>query len=82
MDFDYEKFYAWCEKQTEPVFVSSYEMPEKKAFLNALALYKERRGAYKGYLSTCLKHGRTLSPDELEIKYQRRLKRRSEKAGN
>jgi site-specific DNA-adenine methylase len=30
MDFDYEKFYAWCEKQTEPVFISSYEMPEKK----------------------------------------------------
>ena len=30
MDFDYEKFYAWCEKQTEPVFISSYEMPTKK----------------------------------------------------
>lgn len=30
MDFDYEKFYAWCEKQTEPVFISSYEMPDKK----------------------------------------------------
>ena len=30
IDFDYEKFYAWCAKQTEPVFISSYEMPEKK----------------------------------------------------
>ena len=29
MDFDYEKFYAWCAKQTEPVFVSSYDMPKK-----------------------------------------------------
>ena len=60
----------------------NYEMPKKKAFLNALALYKERRVAYKGYLSTCLKYGRTISPDELEVKYQKRLKRRSEKAGN
>ena len=30
IDFDYEKFYAWCARQTEPVFISSYEMPEKK----------------------------------------------------
>ena len=26
--FDYDKFYDWCLKQTEPVFVSEYWMPE------------------------------------------------------
>lgn len=26
--FDYEKFYDWCLKQTEPVFISEYWMPE------------------------------------------------------
>lgn len=25
--FDYESFYAWCEAQSEPVFISSYAMP-------------------------------------------------------
>ena len=25
--FDYERFYDWCFRQTEPVFISSYEMP-------------------------------------------------------
>ena len=25
--FDYERFYQWAESQTEPVFVSSYQMP-------------------------------------------------------
>lgn len=28
--FDYEAFFAWCAKQTEPVFVSSYELPPDK----------------------------------------------------
>lgn len=26
-DFDYERFYTWAESQTEPVFISSYQMP-------------------------------------------------------
>ena len=26
--FDYEAFYDWCEKQTEPLLISSYEMPK------------------------------------------------------
>lgn len=26
--FDYERFYQWCERQTQPVFISSYQMPE------------------------------------------------------
>ena len=26
-DFDYECFYKWAESQTEPVFISSYQMP-------------------------------------------------------
>ena len=25
--FDYERFYQWCERQTCPVFISSYQMP-------------------------------------------------------
>lgn len=25
--FDYERFYDWAERQTEPVFISSYQMP-------------------------------------------------------
>lgn len=25
--FDYERFYAWAEQQSEPVFISSYQMP-------------------------------------------------------
>lgn len=25
--FDYERFYQWCERQTWPVFISSYQMP-------------------------------------------------------
>lgn len=28
--FDYDRFYAWCEQQSEPVFISSYEIPEDK----------------------------------------------------
>lgn len=26
--FDYERFYDWCLKQTHPLYISSYEMPE------------------------------------------------------
>lgn len=25
--FDYDRFYQWCERQTQPVFISSYQMP-------------------------------------------------------
>ena len=28
--FDYERFYDWTCRQTEPVFISSYEMPEDR----------------------------------------------------
>ena len=28
--FDYEAFYAWCERQTNPVFISEYSMPEDR----------------------------------------------------
>lgn len=27
-DFDYGRFYEWCQRQTQPLFISSYEMPE------------------------------------------------------
>lgn len=30
IDFDFERFYSWCEKQTEPVFISSYKMSEDR----------------------------------------------------
>lgn len=26
-DFNYQRFYEWCARQTEPVFISSYDMP-------------------------------------------------------
>lgn len=29
-DFDYERFYTWCERQTLPVFISEYWMPEDR----------------------------------------------------
>lgn len=28
--FDYERFYQWCERQTQSVFISSYHMPEDR----------------------------------------------------
>ena len=28
--FDYEAFYSWCERQTEPVFISEYWMPPER----------------------------------------------------
>ena len=28
--FDYERFYQWCERQTQPVFISSYQMPKDR----------------------------------------------------
>ena len=28
--FEYERFYQWCERQTQPVFISSYQMPEDR----------------------------------------------------
>ena len=29
-DFDYEKFYSWCERQTELCFISEYSMPKDR----------------------------------------------------
>lgn len=28
--FDYERFYQWAESQTEPVFISSYDLPRDR----------------------------------------------------
>lgn len=28
--FDYDAFYDWCEKQTEPLLISSYELPKER----------------------------------------------------
>ena len=30
LDFDYEKFYDWCERQTELCFISEYNMPKDR----------------------------------------------------
>ena len=38
--FDYERFYSWCERQTEPVFISSYDLPRNR-FL-CVAEYQHR----------------------------------------
>lgn len=61
-----------------------YNMPktrkEENAFLNALVVSKDRRQAYKGYLETCLKNEKTLSPKQLEAKFQQRLKKSLKKA--
>ena len=32
IEFDHKKFYEWCARQTEPVFISSYDMPEEKFY--------------------------------------------------
>ena len=28
--FDYERFYDWCSRQTQPMFISSYDMPDDR----------------------------------------------------
>lgn len=40
IDFDFERFYSWCEKQTEPVFISSYKMPEDR--FTCIATFEHR----------------------------------------
>ena len=52
------------------------KITDRDKFLNELALSKDRRSAYKGYLASCLKNKRALSPAELEAKYQQRLLKR------
>lgn len=47
-----------------------------KDWLNALALSKDRRKQYKGYLT----RNHSLSPTELEIKYQKLLQKRIKKS--
>lgn len=37
--FDYDRFYEWCLKQTQPLFISEYEMPEND-FICIAAKYK------------------------------------------
>ena len=39
-DFNFEKFYSWCEKQTEPLFISSYKMPSDRFV--CVAMFKHR----------------------------------------
>lgn len=53
-----------------------YEMPDQLTFLNDLATSKDRRKAYKGYIDTLMWNAKTLSPTELEAKYQDLLRKR------
>ena len=46
IDFDFERFYSWCEKQTEPVFISSYKMPEDRFM--CIATFEHRSIYAKG----------------------------------
>lgn len=39
-EFDFEKFYSWCEKQTEPLFISSYKMSADRFV--CVAMFKHR----------------------------------------
>ena len=39
-EFDFVKFYSWCEKQTEPLFISSYKMPADRFV--CVAMFKHR----------------------------------------
>lgn len=62
-----------------------YEMPnstkkEINNYLNGLVVSKDRRDAYKDYLDTCLDNNKTLSPKQLEAKFQQRLQKRLKKA--
>lgn len=57
-----------------------YYFSEQTSFLNSLALSKDRREAYKGYLDTCFKQHKALSPNEMEEKFQKRLQKRLNKA--
>ena len=56
------------------------DMPEdEKAFLNALAISKDRRKCYTSYLNNRIEKNLTLSPDELEGFFQKRLEKRLKK---
>ena len=57
-----------------------YKFPDRNDFLNGLTVSKDRREAFKDYLRTLLKREQTLSPDELETKFQKRLQRRLRRA--
>ena len=39
---------------------------------------RDKRDAYRSYMRTCRKNGKICSPEELEGKYQKRLKKRSQ----
>jgi site-specific DNA-adenine methylase len=46
-DFDYEKFYNWCEKQTVPVYISEYSMPEDRFEIVAEKTLKRKLSGVK-----------------------------------
>jgi site-specific DNA-adenine methylase len=45
IDFDYEAFYDWCLRQTVPVFISEYSMPEDKFEIVAEKSKRNTQGA-------------------------------------
>lgn len=56
-----------------------YDMPGQRVLLNDLTLSKDKRDAYKAYLRTCEKNHVSISFDELEAKYRKRILKRSKK---
>lgn len=81
-----DQFNEWREKARRSFDVLSiyaekfgYRMPPQRDVLNALAIHKGRREAYKDYLKVCLRNETTLSVEELEAKYQLRLRKRLER---
>jgi len=68
------KVLAECAKNLDISF--NYE---EKFFINELALHIDRREAYKDYLVTAQKHNTPISPEDLEKKYQNRLRKRANK---
>ena len=51
-DFDYEKFYDWCMKQTAPVYISEYWMPEDRFECIMTTEVVRKAGAIKSHKLT------------------------------
>lgn len=49
--FDYDTFYDWCEKQSEPLFISEYYMPEDR-FICVKEIKKRVNMSATGYFGT------------------------------
>jgi site-specific DNA-adenine methylase/uncharacterized coiled-coil protein SlyX len=57
--FDYERFFCWCKRQTQPVFISEYDMPEDRFVCIA---EKQKRSLLNGQGSGKLKTEKIFVP--------------------